>query len=444
MSGTLRLLRLEARRNPGLWLLPLLVGVAWWLATDKLPGLVALWLDTSLGIRSTIVFLGPVMGGLAAWVAEVDRRRRVEELLASTPRPSALRDLLRPGGTLLWGVLTYATVAAALLSLTSLRATWGGPHWQALQVGLLAIAACSALGYAAGAYARSRFTAPLVAVALFVAQLLPGVQSEIRSLSPFDDAYRSVFFSPEPDAGLPHTLWLLGLTAVGAAALVLRGRRTPLAWGALAMAIAIAGTGAAMVLQADYPARRVPIPYEPVCETAAQGIPVCVHPAYRAMLPETAALVGRIAGPLVGVPGGPQRAEQGQPNEWDFLPDGTLRFELLGHPVAYRTLEENASRALIGDETRAQLAVMLWLQAQAGADVSPLLRGMVDGDEIGAAAQRFAALDPQVRRAWLEEHFAALRKGEVGVEDLPVPAEALREWVRRQTPVSIFPPERTE
>jgi hypothetical protein len=36
-----------------------------------------------------------------------------------------------------------------------------------------------------------------------------------------------------------------------------------------------------------------------------------------------------------------------------------------------------------------------------------------------AAADRFGALPPEEQRAWLEANFAALRAGELTLEDLP-------------------------
>ena len=56
------------------------------------------------------------------------------------------------------------------------------------------------------------------------------------------------------------------------------------------------------------PAAGAPIPYTPACHSGP--LPVCVHPAYRAQLGETAALLNRIAAPVHGAPGAPTRAVQ--------------------------------------------------------------------------------------------------------------------------------------
>ena len=42
----------------------------------------------------------------------------------------------------------------------------------------------------------------------------------------------------------------------------------------------------------------------------AAPLSVCVHPAYRAQLGETATLINRIAAPVLGAPGAPTRAVQ--------------------------------------------------------------------------------------------------------------------------------------
>ena len=113
-----------------------------------------------------------------------------------------------------------------------------------------------------------------------------------------------------------------------------------------------------------------------------------------------------------------------------LYPDGTLVFGLyharrlgLGEDFAFDVasslaVDEVAMTARLDEQwtyTDVQRVLVGWLMRQAGLTGAPA-RG---GPEVEAAIQRFDALDPHVRRAWLEENYAALRTGELTLEDLP-------------------------
>lgn len=91
----------------------------------------------------------------------------MEELVAISPRPMFYRDLVLWAATTAWLCLAYVLAAAVLLLLTYRGATWGSPVPWPILLGLCGILLNSALGYAAGVYFKSRFAAPLVAVALY-------------------------------------------------------------------------------------------------------------------------------------------------------------------------------------------------------------------------------------------------------------------------------------
>ena len=52
-----------------------------------------------------------------------------------------------------------------------------------------------------------------------------------------------------------------------------------------------------------------PLPYTPVCQTVA-AVPVCIHPAFKDVLPDVTAALGPVLGELAGLPGAPVRAGQ--------------------------------------------------------------------------------------------------------------------------------------
>ncbi len=150
MIGTTMMLRIEARRSVGLLFFPVLVLATFWVAREYLPNGVALWTATAYAGKQTVIFLGPLMAGLAAWTAGRNGRRGIDELLASTPRSAASRDLTTWAAVALWGVLAYAGTVAVLSMITYPRATWGSPPLVFLAEGLFSLLAYSAIGYAAG------------------------------------------------------------------------------------------------------------------------------------------------------------------------------------------------------------------------------------------------------------------------------------------------------
>ena len=181
------------------------------------------------------------------------------------------------------------------------------------------------------------------------------------------------------------------------------------------------------------------VPYEPVC--AEQAVPVCLHPAYQALLPEIAAIVEKLARPLEGIPGAPTGMEQS-------VPFGLHKTSSFGGPVAFSIgndtdglamMKREVVKSLVYDRTtdrfritEVQEIMADWLLVQAG---FPLRRavawredgsvagftslGWSSGPEAEESVERFSALPPDARRAWLTEHYVALRAGELTLEDLP-------------------------
>jgi hypothetical protein len=202
------------------------------------------------------------------------------------------------------------------------------------------------------------------------------------------------------------------------------------------------------------------ISYELVC--TQRSIEICVHPAYASVLDDTADMVDAVVQPLVGLPGFPVRAEQVRPDrEGEVVVGphelGAVPPDLLGivpaDPDTNDVVEASfvAVAAVAGQTdwflsplTPAQSAIGVWLMDRLGMDWStaegflmPAFGDAVpikdavnsgflapeDADgllaDVHLAAERFGALSPEEQRAWLETNFAALRAGELELEDLP-------------------------
>ncbi len=341
------LLRIEARRGVGLWIWPLLAGLALLLAYgDGLAWRVTFWVQASVLVRDSLLIVGPAIAGAAAWMGGRERRRKMEDLLATTPQPAWARWSMTWAAIALWGLLAYVVAGGYVLVLAARQTTWGGPVMWPILVGLVAVPAYGAVGYALGALLPSRFTAPLVAIALLVVPVAMGRGSgtgtlgpatklsapdALHYLSPVATLDTSVWYGVRPGVGWPQTLFLIGMIGLALGGLALRdreSRRARVAWGSLVMGCVLAGAAAMTLLVTAPPSAmlllmaRVPsagavpslarygrlIPYTPVCVGAP--VTVCVHPAYQSYLAAEAPVINRLVAPVVGIPGAPVRAEQ--------------------------------------------------------------------------------------------------------------------------------------
>jgi hypothetical protein len=299
-----------------------------------------------------------------------------------------------------------------------------------------------------------------------------------ENLSPvtvIQDIGGSVYWSPRMDLFWAAAAWFAGLGAFALAIMVLRRRRrSPVAWGTVVAAVLALVVGWTQLVPAQVYAVPPPsraIAYEPVC--THRSIEICVHPAYESVLDDTADIVDAVVRPLAGLPGFPVRAEQVRPDregEAIFGPQalGPVAPGLLGIvPAVPETADVTeasyvAVAAVTGQTdwfvefpTAAQSAIAIWLMRQAGWDLDlddltwkggnedieaspvfvpppddlfieePTTREGADAiversmGEIMNASERFGALSPEVQHAWLEANFAALRAGELTLEDLP-------------------------
>jgi hypothetical protein len=453
-----RLVRLELRRNAAWVLLPLLAALLW-IASPygrALRAPVVLWSSRSLAMQGSLQIIGPFAAGIAAWMASREARRNLTDLLASTARSPWARRGAALAATAAWSMALYIVACAILFTLTAREATWGGPVWWPVAVGAAGVLAFTALGFAAGAAAPSRFTAPLLAIGLLLLlQVSLALHSHYAWISPATDSISpgaSVFFGVDPSLAIAQLIFLSGVTAVALAAIGApagpraRGAVTALAAvgvAAMGAGIALAGTGrdqapaGAVVPALHDAAAGQPVRYTPVCDTHAP-IPVCVHPAYRSLLATITADLGPVTSQFAGLPGMPVRVELA-PDEARTSPPPMIT----GRPPV---LQAGKFINTSGPMTAAELAGSLRYEAAAAVSLpagGQKIRSLTAGQSaqaavafglelvagqllppggpaaVTAAAHRYAALPASARRAWLAAHLPALRAGHLTLADLP-------------------------
>ena len=331
-----RLLRIELRRTAMGWMLPLLAALFWFSTYRPSMALPPLWnLRGTMLQQQALLAFAPLVAGAAAWMGSREGRRGSADLVGVTALPRWAGQLATWAATTCWAMVAYLGGVAVVYGITARQATWGGPLWWPVAVGAAMAAASCALGFAAGALLPGRFSAPLVAVAVFLALGAGAIAIEHNStyaqIWPLNvqgalppDAF-GVFSPYLPDLAITQVLFLAGLAAAALGALGLRaaagGRWLRCAAAVAAAAgLAAAGTGVGLAGTARPEAHGIvipalhdaasdkPIAYTPVCSHAA--VPVCLHPAYRSFLPAVTAALGPLLGEVAGLPGAPVRVWQ--------------------------------------------------------------------------------------------------------------------------------------
>jgi hypothetical protein len=343
-------------------------------------------------------------------------------------------------------------------------------------VSLAELALVSALGFAAGTFFPSRFTAPLAAFGAFLL-CLEGFRNAVGRSSPYallspttyvPDDGTGLFRHYLPDVSIAQLMFLVGLTLVALAVLGLpraadagpRLRRAAAVIGVAGLAAAgtaigltgTARTGAyGTVIPALHDAANDrPIPYTPVCGQAA-GVPVCVHPAYRNFLPAITVALAPVLREIASLPGAPARVDQvvvndliasngaaitgvppvfrlpvpATPDETSFGQDAGTFTSYLQATLVTGFVVGAHGFVFLGPAagTPAQQAVVLALLQKAGTATQtgggPENSQHAKAEQVAAAARRFAALPAATRHAWLAAHLAALRAGRITLAQLP-------------------------
>jgi len=339
LRAAARLLRLELRHNAMLWMLPVAAGLFWFTTYHKVMALPQLWSlrSGSMQAGALLSFACPAVGA-AAWMGSRDGRRHTTDLVMITARPQHARQLATWAATACWAIVGYLGCVAVVYGVTARQAAWGGPPWWPVVVIAASLAALTALGFAAGTLVRSRFTAPVTAVAAFFVlalstQLINGSQSywliSPVVTGPWDlgpNPSVGTFYPYLPDLSIAQAMFLTGLTVavLGAMALLsgpggrwlrrLAAVITAAGLLAAGTAVTLAGTGkldahGMIAIPALHDAANdQPLRYTPVCSHTA--IPVCLHPAFASYLPAAATALTPVLSEIAGLPGAPARISQ--------------------------------------------------------------------------------------------------------------------------------------
>jgi len=397
---------------------------------------VTLWAEASRGVVYALVLLGPAAGALGAWAGGRDDQYGLGYLTAGGRRGPMARHCILLLAVSLPLVLGYAFEALPNVLHAWRQATWAGPDVPLMLVGVVAIPAYVTLGYLIGRSGRRWLAAPLVALAIYFGQYVLIIRSgPAHLLVPFPSGQYTPWLSRPDGVAAAAMLWWVLVTLVAVAALrvmVTTSRRSRIAAvGALGLLLAAAAMAATGVMRHEAWAVEGPSAAERVCDD--DGIPtVCLHPAYQALLPESATLVRSVLAPIEGIPGAPLLVEQApfgtnqsEPGEVPFSfpvvngdasPGPNLAFEVASMAVTGPcVLDIPVGYAAYDVETYpAASAVVTWMLREVGLEPPAFMVPKVD-----RAARRFADIGDQERRAWLTANLQRLQTCAVELSDLP-------------------------
>ncbi len=354
--GPGRALRLEIKHSTAVWVLPILAALFYVNAYRTAAGYPPTWtVRASVITGSNLVFFSVIAAGIAAWVATREGRRKTGDLLATTARAAWARQATVLAATAFWLMLAYLAGVAVIYLQTALQATWGGPPLWPVAVGVAGVAASCAVGFTCGTLLPGRFTAPIVAVAVFAAWFVgasnnPDNPDNVINLSSLKGASAllvplpgrpalidvGVYYHVPPDVSIAQVMLMGGvlLVMVGLLALLpaarvpgvrplsFAGRRwlTVVAAAGVACGVAASATAFSLAGTARYSlatgweipalhdaADDQPVPYTLDCIGSA--FKVCMHPAFAPYLGAMSAALQPAAAEIAGLPGAPVRAD---------------------------------------------------------------------------------------------------------------------------------------
>ncbi|PSK92998.1 hypothetical protein CLV30_13125 [Haloactinopolyspora alba] len=415
-----RLLRIELRRSVALVLfVATAVGGTAMMFNDT-EQWVGRWSGLAVYLRTALVVLVPIVLAAAAWQGGRERRRRMDELLSTVPRPRPQLVLVR------WGVVSAGVVAGCVVvwlvcaAFVAPVATYsGGGWWWLTLVAVVAVAAAAAVGLTLGQVLPWRLAAPVIGVAGYagIGLLSFAGDSGRMWLSPVLPSHVVGEILPASASAL-QAAWFAGL---GVSALTLAGaRKRKVVAAPAAMTLAI---GAVIVVgPGDERWTEDAAAAEQVC--TGDVVDVCATRQMGFLLDDFVAATGETVQRLSRVPGAPRRILVNANSEARWSASDPVRIGLeryvdwrgglsMTDAWGYRLRDELATAVLpptqgcadwpAPDRDLAVVSVVAQLWAGATGDAAGA------DAEVLARYQRFADRPEAAQARWMQRYYEAAR-----------------------------------
>ncbi|AGL17184.1 hypothetical protein [Actinoplanes sp. N902-109] len=408
--------RHEARHSIALAALPLLLfahcalAVKWlWPGTD-------VWLNMTSAVVGASMLSGPMVAGIAAWVATRERRRRTAYLRLTSARSPFASLLLEWSVVAAVTTFAYLVVAAVLAVKTAVGATTGGPDLAWLATGLIALLLIATAGYALGRFVPKVWTPPLAALLIYLysAWDLRHSGSSWSYLSPVTMQETSLFRPMNHVLIAGQAIWYLAIMAVlaGVLALVMGALRPAVPVVTVAAGLVGVVVGGTVVLNQHGRILDAPSPVTYTCSATAPQI--CIHPAFAKGLPRVTTVFLALHDKVAGTPADFTRLQQ-LPRDVTMQPAaGSRRFALDSYQDEDLrwAIDEYLSAVSVGGPScagqeaydRGYVTNVAVVRSWLTDDVRPLI-----GDRSAAPRlQWFSSLTEQQRREWFRRNYPAI------------------------------------
>ncbi|SCF35771.1 hypothetical protein GA0070216_11130 [Micromonospora matsumotoense] len=304
--------RHELRHSVALLAFPIVIFAHCALAVQWLWPSTNIWLNMTSAMVGASMLSGPLIAGLAAWIATREHRRNAAYLRMGAARGVLAAPALEWATIVLVAAASYVTVAVVLGVKTALGATAGAPNLVWLSVGLIALVLIATVGYLCGRLFPRVWTPPTVALIsyLYFAWNLRHAGTPWSYLSPVTMQQVSIFRPMNNLLIVGQGLWYLALIALAAGilAIVLKGglRTAPLL--TMIAALIVASVSAGVVLRQH---GRILGEPEKIAYRCSRTTPqICIHPAFGDGLPRLTTIFVELHEKVQGTPADFVRVEQ--------------------------------------------------------------------------------------------------------------------------------------
>ncbi|MFI2713480.1 hypothetical protein ACH495_25490 [Micromonospora sp. NPDC018662] len=418
-------LRIELRRGPGLWSLPVLVVIGVFAARAELRT-DTIWSYATGAATSAPMLMAPLAVGLAAWAGARSQRRGVRQAWLLAGREPAQAPLVEVGVLVVCAIAAYVTVVAATLLPTAVTATWGGPLWWWLIAAGAGLAAVVAIGYGVGVLAPGRLTPFAAAVVTYLATTwnLGQNGSWWHALFPVTVAKIFPFNAPHVQTMRGQVLWFAGLGLATLALVAVKVRSSArLMMPAAGASLALLAAGAAVVVNEG--GRYVDLNRHIVWSCEGTTPQVCIHPAYANSLTAISQRAAAISDRLASTPFAIARVEQRPRGVGSRPTAGAIAYALdapaaddydrAGLDIAIAALGVRAcGRGPVRDTDAHAMAQLLvaWVVGDERLFVPRSL-------EQRQVKSRFLAMGLKDQQRWLTVHAAAVRSCALSPQSVP-------------------------
>ncbi|MFD6753654.1 ABC transporter permease [Micromonospora gifhornensis] len=321
-----RILRTELRRGTAPWAAAAMCGAGVWMLAVHPEDWGGRWAGLVNYLRTSLLILCALMVAAGVWQAGRERRRGIDEMVNSTPRPGWQPVLVAWLAVTLAGTVGVLVAFAGAAVLVAPVATYAGDGWWwTLLVGVLALGAATAGGMCVGRLVRLRLAAPVAGLAAYLG----------LAILTYWDTKSAVWLAPVQVAQAAYQVvpgrvvawqagWLLALTV---ALLALAARR----WYAAALAGALAVGVAVPIVTGPGPNRLLTDPDAVALVCTDSGPQVCVARIHAFLLDDVTPIVQPALARIEGIPGAPDRAmdDAARPVDQPQVPgDGTIWLHL--------------------------------------------------------------------------------------------------------------------